>query len=101
MSKFKKLKKKFTAFVNKLSADEAREQLVLAYLQMERCMQVLRGLDVEPVEMADNGQSSDLELFYACKKLREELDLLIEEDKLPIIENVNVFVTYTDDGKKR
>lgn len=72
MSKSKKLRKEITAFVNKLSPDEVREQLVLSYLQMERCKQVLRGHDVEPVTMKDNGKSSDLELFYMCKKVVEE-----------------------------
>jgi hypothetical protein len=74
MRRTRKLKKKFNAFVNQLSPDECREQLVLAYMQMERCQDVLRGEDVEPVEMEDNGLSSDLELFYLCKKVREELD---------------------------
>lgn len=76
MSKIKNLRKKFTAFANQLTPDECREQLVLAYLQMEKCMQLLRGTDVEPVAMKDNGESSDLELFYMCKKVREELDYL-------------------------
>lgn len=76
MSKIKKLKKKFTAFASQLSPDECREQLALAYLQMEKCMQVLRGADVEPVSMMDNGESSDLELFYRCKKAAEELAYL-------------------------
>lgn len=76
MSKNKKLKKRFTAFVNQLSPDQVREQLVLAYLQMERCQQVLKGYDVEPVQMMDNGESSDLELFYRCKKAAEELAYL-------------------------
>ena len=80
MSKGRKLRKKFTSFVNQLTPDQVREQLVLAYLQMEKCQQVLRGEDVEPVEMIDNGESSDLELFYQCKKVREELDSLDEED---------------------
>lgn len=81
MSKTKKLRKKFAAFVNQLSPAECREQLVLAYLQMEKCMQVLRGEDIEPVAMKDNGESSDLELFYMCKKVREELDSLNQEEK--------------------
>lgn len=76
MSKIKKLKKKFTAFASQLTPDECREQLALAYLQMEKCMQVLRGADVEPVSMMDNGESSDLELFYRCKKAAEELAYL-------------------------
>lgn len=79
MSKLKKLKKKLNAFVNQLTPDEIREQLVLAYLQMERCLQVLRGEDVEPVSMKDNGLSSDLELFYMCKKKAEELSLQEKE----------------------
>lgn len=73
MSKNKKLRKRFTAFVNQLTPDRVREQLFLAYLQMEKCQQVLRGADVEPVTMMDNGASSDLELFYRCKKVAEEL----------------------------
>ena len=76
MSKFKKLKKRLTAFASQLTPDECREQLVLSYLQMERCQQVLRGEDVEPVTQMDNGESSDLELFYLCKKVREELTYL-------------------------
>lgn len=76
MSKAKKLRKKFTAFASQLTPVECREQLVLAYLQMERCQQVLRGEDVEPVAMKDNGESSDLELFYHCKKVAEELAYL-------------------------
>ena len=76
MSKIKRLKKRFTAFVNQLSPDQVREQLVLAYIQMEKCQAVLKGYDVEPVEMMDNGESSDLELFYRCKKVAEELAYL-------------------------
>lgn len=76
MSKEKKLRKKFTAFASQLTPVECREQLVLAYLQMEKCWQVLRGEDVEPVAMKDNGESSDLELFYCCKKAAEELAYL-------------------------
>lgn len=65
-----------SAFVATLSESEAREQLVLAYEQMELCRRVLKGEDVEPVEMMDNGLSSDLELFYSCKKNAEELAYL-------------------------
>lgn len=65
-----------SAFVAKLSEGEVREQLVLAYKQMELCRRVLKGEDVEPVEMMDNGLSSDLELFYSCKKNAEELAYL-------------------------
>lgn len=76
MSKIKRLKKRFTAFVNQLTPDQVREQLVLAYLQMEKCQAVLKGYDVEPESMMDNGESSDLELFYRCKKTAEELAYL-------------------------
>ena len=76
MSKIKRLRKRFTAFVNQLTPDQCREQLVLAYLQMEKCKNVLKGYNVEPVEMMDNGDSSDLELFYRCKKAAAELGYL-------------------------
>ncbi len=76
MGKIGKLRKKFTAFVNQLSPDQVREQLVLAYLQMEQTQRVLRGENVEPLTMLDNGESSDLELFYQCKKSAEELAYL-------------------------
>lgn len=78
MRKIGKLRKKFTAFVNQLSPDQVREQLVLAYLQMEQTQRVLRGENVEPLTMLDNGESSDLELFYQCKKAAEELSYLNE-----------------------
>lgn len=76
MGKIGKLRKKFTAFINQLSPDQVREQLVLAYLQMEQTQRVLRGENVEPLTMLDNGESSDLELFYQCKKSAEELAYL-------------------------
>ncbi len=76
MGKIGKLRKKFTAFVNQLSPDQVREQLILAYLQMEQTQRVLRGENVEPLTMLDNGESSDLELFYSCKKAAEELAYL-------------------------
>lgn len=81
MGKNKKLRKKLTDFVRSLTLNDVREQLVLAYLQMEKCQQVLRGEDVEPVAMKDNGMSSDLELFYLCKKVREELDFSDDNDE--------------------
>ena len=71
-----RLKKRFTAFVNQLTPDQVREQLVLAYLQMEKCQMVLKGYDVEPETMMGNGENSDLELFYRCKKVAEELAYL-------------------------
>ena len=67
-------------FASQLSPELCREQLVLAYLQMERCRQVLHGEDVEPVVMMDNGESSDLELFYLCKKVRIEMDSLYKDN---------------------
>lgn len=76
MSKMKRLKKRFTAFVNQLTPDQVREQLVLAYLQMEKCQAVLKGYDVEPETMMNNGKNSGLELFYSCKKAAEELAYL-------------------------
>lgn len=66
------LRERLEEYVAGLSAVEVREQLVLAFLQMERCQMVLRGEDVEPVAMKDNGESSDLELFYMCKKVAQE-----------------------------
>ena len=71
-----RLKKRFTAFVNQLTPDQVREQLVLAYLQMEKCQMVLKGYDVEPEAMMGNGENSDLELFYRCKKAAKELAYL-------------------------
>lgn len=91
MSK-KNLRKKFSSFVSKLTPDQVREQLVLAYLQMEKCQQVLKGKRVQPVEMLDNGESSDLELFYLCKKVREELDLLNHTEKKPKGKSITIGV---------
>lgn len=96
MGKNKKLRKKLTEFVRSLTLNDVRGQLVLAYLQMEKCQQVLRGEDVEPVAMKDNGMSSDLELFYLCKKVREELDFSDDNDEcdddgiVSVILNVNL-----------
>lgn len=64
----RKDRRKLQFFVNSLSEGEARRQLFLAYCQMERCLELLNGEDVEPVTMKDNGLSSDLELFYTIKK---------------------------------
>ena len=75
----KGLRKRLADFVGRMSEQEVREQLVLAYLQMERCNRILRGEQVEPVDMLNNGKNSDLELFYTCKKVREELDYLMCE----------------------
>lgn len=85
MGKTGKLRKKFTAFVNQLTPGQVREQLVLAYLQMEQSQRVLRGENVEPVTMLDNGENSDLELFYRCKKMAEEcayLNQMVHDGKI-------------------
>lgn len=66
------MKETIEKFVDSLTPEEIKEQLKLAYIQMERCKEVLNGADVEPVEMKDNGLSSDLELFYSCKKRATE-----------------------------
>lgn len=61
-------------FAASLSEKEAREQLSLAYQQMEICKEVLKGNGrVGPVAMKDNGLSSDLELFYTCKRVYNDL----------------------------
>lgn len=72
MCKTKDIKKKFGEFVEGLSDAQCRRELTLAYIQMERCIMALRGEDVEPVAMMDNGESTDLELFYSCVKHAEE-----------------------------
>lgn len=64
-------------FIASLSEKEAREQLSLAYQQMELCMKVLDGeKGIDPVTMKDNGLSSDLELFYKCKKVADFLKIM-------------------------
>lgn len=64
-------------FVAILSEKEAREQLSLAYQQMELCIEMLNGKQgVKPVIMKDNGLSSDLELFYRCRRVSGFLDAL-------------------------
>ena len=73
------MKPKLREFVLGLSERELRNELIAAYLQFERCRRVLRGEDVEPVDMKDNGYSSDLELFYQCRKCADELAYLNNE----------------------
>lgn len=63
-------------FISTLTPEQIKWELKLAYHQMERCIQVLNGEDVAPIKMMDNGLSSDLELFYKCKSVRQELDEL-------------------------
>lgn len=83
MSKTNKFRKRLIAFANQLTLGQAREQLVLSLLQMERCRQVLKGVNVEPLDTGILCGCSDLridlELFYNCKKVREELSLLSKE----------------------
>lgn len=76
MAKGKKddIRERFRRFVDNLDEKTARHELVMAYMQMERCQRILEGKDVSPVTMMDNGLSSDLELFYMCKKRMEELE---------------------------
>lgn len=81
MGKRKGQRKRLEDFVSRMSEQEAREQLVLAYRQMERCIGVLRGENTQPVNMLSNGEDSWLELFYLCRKVRKELDLLESEDR--------------------
>lgn len=88
----------FIEFVGGLSEEECRSQLVLAYLQMELCQNVLDGEDdVEPVSMMDNGESSDLELFYKCKKAASELSYL--NDIVSSGESSDVMEGVEDDGE--
>lgn len=61
-------------YVCNLSEQEVRAQLFLCYCQMERCIRLLHGdKKVKPVEMTDNGLSTDLELFYTCKRVVDGL----------------------------
>lgn len=63
----------FSRFIDGLSEEEVRHELLQAYLQMERCQRVLEGKETSPVTMMDNGLSSDLELFYMCRERMAEL----------------------------
>lgn len=71
--KTKAMKERFSRFIDGLSEEEVRHELLQAYLQMERCQRVLEGKETSPVTMMDNGLSSDLELFYMCRKRMAEL----------------------------
>lgn len=67
-------RKKIRLFIDGLSEAEVRGELMLAYECMEQCVQVLTGKNgIKPVEMKDNGISSDLELFYTCKNAAEQM----------------------------
>lgn len=67
---------KLKEFIATLSESEVRHELLLSYLMMERCQEVMEGKNVDPVKMKENGLDSDLELFYMCKKLKVEHDSL-------------------------
>ena len=101
--KNKDLKARLAAFAERLSCEEAREQLVLAFLHMEHCRQVLRGEDAVPVVMKDNGEDTALELFYQCRKAREEIDWLDGEtdDDEDIVYHIDLDTTKLEQGLKR
>lgn len=95
----KDLKSRLAGFVDGLSESEARSELVLAYLQMERCRQVLKGENVRPVEMRDNGDSTDLELFYQCRKAAEELGYLGDDEEDGDYDEDGDYIEITFSGK--
>jgi hypothetical protein len=101
--KKKELKERLAAFAESLSPEEAREQLVLAFLHMERCRQVLRGEDAVPVVMKHNGEDTALELFYQCRKVREELDWLDggEDEDEDIVYHIDLNTEKLEQGLKR
>lgn len=101
--KTKELKARLAAFAESLSPEEAREQLVLAFLHMERCRQVLRGEDAVPAVMKDNGEDTALELFYQCRKVREELDWLDgeEDEDEDIVYHIDLNTEKLEQGLKR
>lgn len=51
-----------------LTPAEMREQVVLCHEHFKRCCDVLDGKDVDPVELLDVSDSTDMELFYKCKR---------------------------------
>jgi len=83
-------------FVFSLSEKDVRRELLRAYTQMERCKEVLSGKDTEPVEMMDNGESTDMELFYTCKKKAEEIALLEEQLRGECAYTMSLDGNYTD-----
>ena len=60
--------KSFSDMAARLTPDEAREQLRLAYEHMKRCNEILQGHDVPPVDLMDDNRQTALELYYRCKK---------------------------------
>lgn len=70
----KEEKEKVRTFVGGLCEADVRNELLLAYECMERCVCVLKGeAGIKPVKMRDNGISSDLELYYSCKNAAERM----------------------------
>lgn len=68
------IKDRLSNYICDMSEQEVRNQLFLCYCQMERCIRLLHGdKKVKPVEMKDNGLSTDLELFYTCKRVVDGL----------------------------
>lgn len=101
----KRDKKKLQEFVDSLTENEARGQLYLAYMMMERCIRVLQGYDVSPVKMKDNGLSSEMELFYQCKRTADTIiscfDVMINgsgEEESVDDDDFSVSVACNDDG---
>lgn len=86
----KDMKDGFRRFIDSLDEKDVRRELLQAYMMMERCLAVLDGKDTGPVAMKDNGRSSDLELFYACRKRMKELEAAAGEKD-----------GRTPDGKRR
>jgi len=63
--------------LSELSKTVLIEQLKLCWKHFHVCAQALDGANVQPVELIacdELGDSDDLELFYKCKKIREEWD---------------------------
>lgn len=87
---------KLKAFIGTLSDSEVRQELLLAYLMMERCKDVMEGKDIEPVTMKENGLDSDLELFFMCKKLKQDNDWL-DAWRKKVREKISDAITVIDE----
>lgn len=64
-----------------LTREELLEEVVRCHLHMERCLEVLCGKSVEPVELVDVNDSTDLELFYKCKSVSSRLQCVTIGEK--------------------
>lgn len=65
--------------VHELTREGLESQLLLCHEHFRRCLRALRGEDVEPCELFcsdELGDSDDLELFYACKKVGDGLKMI-------------------------